>query len=84
MSSRTPTFTDLADASSEQETRRPRARFRAIVASVAQPPSPTSERRLDLGDYDASVPLRRLNRARRLLGKRPVPGKSRQHTRRLR
>jgi hypothetical protein len=84
MSSRNPTLVVLADRSSGRETRRPRARFRAIVASLVQPSSPPAERRFDLGDFDASVPMRRLNRTRRLLGKRPVPGKSRQHARRLR
>lgn len=85
MTSRSITFEAPTLTLPDTEPVRARRRFAAIVralATLARSPfvpafAPAPRRELEFAG-----PLRRPNRLRRLLGRIPRPGKSRQHTRR--
>jgi hypothetical protein len=80
MQTRTGTFDVLADDSSDPEPHFARLRFGAIVRTLSQAPATAPLP----GEPDDWQPTRRLNRTRKLLGKLPLPGKSRRHARRIR
>jgi hypothetical protein len=86
MNQHTTTFDFLSGFVADHDPHRARQRFGAIVRALAtlqagaRPPRPAPR---PLEDEDEQ-PTRRLNRIRRLLGKLPRPGKSRDHIRRLR
>lgn len=61
-----------------------RRRFGAIVSTLAVLAAPARRRPMALADEFDDAPMRRANRVRRLLGRLPVPGKSRSYTRTLR
>jgi hypothetical protein len=87
MNTRSLALDVLPDAASDHEPHSGRLRFGAIVRTLAQlrrhDPRPPAGA-LQLPEEDAALPTRRLNRVRRLLGRLPRPGKSRNHVRRLR
>jgi hypothetical protein len=86
MNHHTTTFDFPSGFVADHDPLRARLRFGAIVRALAtlqagaRPPRPAPR---PLEDEDAQ-PTRRLNRIRRLLGRLPKPGKSRNHIRRLR
>ena len=86
MNQHTTTFDSLSGFVADHDPHRARQRFGAIVRALAtlqagaRPPRPAPRPLED----EAEQPTRRLNRIRRLLGRLPKPGKSRDHIRRLR
>jgi len=86
MNHHTTTFDLLSGLVADHDPHRARQRFGAIVRALAtlqagaHPPRPAPR---PLEDEDEQ-PTRRPNRIRRLLGRLPKPGKSRNHIRRLR
>ena len=86
MNQHTTTFDFLSGFVADHDPHRARQRFGAIVRALAtlqagaRPPRPAPR---PLEEEDGQ-PTRRLNRIRRLLGRLPRPGKSRDHIRRLR
>jgi hypothetical protein len=86
MNQHTTTFDFLSGFVADHDPHRARQRFGAIVRALATLQAgarPPRQAPRPLEDEDEQ-PTRRLNRIRRLLGKLPRPGKSRDHIRRLR
>jgi hypothetical protein len=79
MTTRTAVLTGPAFPTHD-ESKVARRRFGAIVSALTG----LSPLRAADAPEEALAPTRRVNRIRRLLGKLPVAGKSRQHTRPLR
>ena len=78
------TFDVLSNDLQDQESHHGRSRFGAVVQSLVSLSAPSRAPRIEAAEFDEALPMRRVNRARRLLGKLPKPGKSRNHARRLR
>ena len=85
MDTKTGTFDILSIALQEQDPQCARLRFGAVVRTLGRiGAARAGSQQVVPMELDDALPTRRINRMRRLLGKLPKPGKSRNYTRRLR